>query len=224
MRTKIRTSRWMVAVVAVGLVAGGSRAGAEIVHLKGTLVPQASTPTPTGSGFATIDIDTVARSLVFRATYQGLNNNVSASHIHAQATANPYVFPTGANWTTALNFSGVIPNSTGPSAAPAVFGPNTYTPANLSTGFVTAQGGNANTAFDNFVTFLRTGQAYFNLHTSLNSPTAGAGNPGGSLGAFFVQVPEIDPSAFGSVLALVVGSLGLVERRAARLLAVKAAA
>jgi len=218
MRTKIRTSRWIVAVVAVGLVAGGSRAGAEIVHLKGTLVPQASTPTPTGSGFATIDIDTVARSLVFASTFTGLNNNVSASHIHAQSTSNPYVFPTGANWTVALNFSGM------PQATSGTYGPFTYTPANLSTGFVTAQGGNANTAFDNFVTFLRTGQAYFNLHTSLNSPTAGAGNPGGSLGAFFVQVPEIDPSAFGSVLALVVGSLGLVERRAARLLAVKAAA
>lgn len=215
MRKMLRDSLWMIAVAAVGLMAGGSRAGAEILHLGGALVPQASTPTPTGSGYARIDIDTVARTLVFKATYQGLNNNVSASHIHAQSTSSPYVFPTGANWTVALNFSG-SPSSTGPTAPAATFGPNTYTPANLSTGFVNAQGGSANTAFDNFVTFLRTGQAYYNLHTSANTPTTGGGNPGGSLGAFFTAVPEIDPSSFGSALALIAGSLGLLERRAGR--------
>ena len=74
-----------------------------------------------------------------------------------------------------------------------------------------------NTAFDNFVTFLSTGQAYYNLHTSLNTPNTGAGNPGGSLGNFFTAVPEIDPTSFGSVLALLTGSLGLLERRMRRL-------
>lgn len=35
-------------------------------------------------------------------------------------------------------------------------------------------------------------------------------------------VPEIDPSSFGSALALVAGSLGLLERRARRLLGLTA--
>jgi hypothetical protein len=38
------------------------------------------------------------------------------------------------------------------------------------------------------------------------------------LGAFFTAVPEIDPTSFGSALALLTGSLGLLERRARRLL------
>ena len=218
MKKMFRDSLWMIAVASVGILAGGSNATAEILRLTGDLVPQVSSPTPTGTGVAYIKIDTVARTLRFQATYQGLNNDISASHIHAQATGgSAYVFPTGANWTVALNFVG-SPNSTGPSAPAATFGPTDYTPLNLSTGYVTAQGGNANTAFDNFVTFLLTGRAYYNLHTSLNSPTTGAGNPGGSLGAFFRAVPEIDPTSFGSALALLTGSLGLLERRARRLL------
>ncbi|MEY4300105.1 MAG: hypothetical protein RIR25_1341, partial [Verrucomicrobiota bacterium] len=35
-------------------------------------------------------------------------------------------------------------------------------------------------------------------------------------------VPEIDPSSFGSALALLAGSLGLLERRARRLLGLTA--
>jgi hypothetical protein len=223
MRSHVRGFLVAIAMASVGILATSPVATAEILSLRGDLVPQVSTPTPTGSGTAEIRIDTVARTLVFQSTYQGLNNNVSASHIHAQATQTPYVFPTGANWTVALNFSG-SPSSTGPSAPVATFGPTTYTPANLSTGYVTAQGGNANTAFDNFVTFLLTGQAYYNLHTSLNTPTTGAGNPGGSLGAFFTAVPEIDPTSFGSALALLTGSLGLLERRARRVLQLATAA
>lgn len=217
MRKMIRDSLWMIAVASVGLVAGGSNATAEIIRLRGDLVPQVVSPTPTGTGSAFIKIDTVARTLRFQATYQGLNNNVSASHIHAQATGgSAYVFPSS-NWTVALNFSG-SPSSTGPSAPAATVGPTDYTPASLGTAFVTAQGGNADTAFDNFVTYLLTGRAYYNVHTSANTPTTGAGNPGGSLGAFFTPVPEIDPSSFGSALALLTGSLGLLERRARRLL------
>ena len=223
MRSSVRGFLVAIAMASVGILATSPVATAGSLLLKGVLVPQVSTPTPTGSGVAWINIDTVARTLKFQATYQGLNNNVSASHIHAQATSSPYVFPTGANWTVALNFSG-SPSSTGPSAPVATFGPTTYTPANLSTGYVTAQGGNANTAFDNFVTFLLTGQAYYNLHTSLNTPTTGAGNPGGSLGAFFTAVPEIDPTSFGSALALLTGSLGLLERRARRVLQLATAA
>jgi hypothetical protein len=223
MRSHVRGFLVAIAMASVGILATSPVATAEILSLRGDLVPQVSTPTPTGSGTAEIRIDTVARTLVFQSTYQGLNNNVSASRIHAQATQTPYVFPTGANWTVALNFSG-SPSSTGPSAPVATFGPTTYTPANLSTGYVTAQGGNANTAFDNFVTFLLTGQAYYNLHTSLNTPTTGAGNPGGSLGAFFTAVPEIDPTSFGSALALLTGSLGLLERRARRVLQLATAA
>ncbi len=217
MKKMFRDSLWMIAVASVGILAGGSNATAEILRLRGDLVPQVGTPTPTGTGVAYIKIDTVARTLRFQATYQGLNNDVSASHIHAQATGgSAYVFPSP-NWTIALDFAG-SPSSTGPSAPVATWGPTDYTPASLSGGFVTAQGGNANTAFDNFVNFLRTGRAYYNVHTSLNNPNAGAGNPGGSLGAFFTAVPEIDPTSFGSALALLTGSLGLLERRARRLL------
>ena len=83
MKKMIRDSLWMIAVASVGILAGGSNATAATINLRGTLVAQATSPVVTGSGFATIDIDTAARTLVFQSTYQGLNNNVSASHIHA---------------------------------------------------------------------------------------------------------------------------------------------
>ena len=221
MRSHVRGSVVAIAMASIGLLAASPVATAATINLRGTLVAQATSPASTGSGSATIDIDTVARTLVFQSTYQGLNNDVSASHIHAQATASPYVFPSGANWVVALGFSasttGLPPSSTGALAPAATYGPFTYTPASLTTAFVNAQGGNANTAFDNFVTFLTTGQAYFNLHTSPNTPNSGAGNPGGTLGTFFTAVPEIDPTSFGSVLALLTGSLGLLERRTRRL-------
>jgi|GEM_PF-2155983 len=205
MKQKIVSNLVVWSVACFGFLAADSNAAAAIIFLDGTLIPQASTPVPTGSGSASITIDTVARTLVFQSTYQGLNNNVSASHIHAQATASPYVFPIGANWTNALNFSasttGLPPNSTGPLASAVTYGPFTYTPASLSVGFVTAQGGDANTAFDNFVGFLSTGQAYYNLHTSVNTPTSGAGNPGGTLGTFFTVVPE--PSSCGAMVIAV---------------------
>ena len=197
----------ILSIACFGLLAVASNAAAAILLLNGTLVAQATTPAVTGSGSASITIDTVARTLVFQSNYQGLNNNVSAAHIHAQTTASPYVFPTGANWTVALNFSG-SPSSTGSLAPAASFGPNTYTPANLSTGFVNAQGGDANIAFDNFVGLLSTGQAYYKIHTSLNNPTTGAGNPGGTLGTFFTvaAVPESGPGTIIPAALLLAGA------------------
>ena len=216
MTKKIVSNLVVWSVACFGFLAADSNAAAAMIYLEGTLVPQATSPVVTGSGSATINIDTVARTLVFQSTYQGLNNNISASHIHAQATASPYVFPVS-NWTTALGFSssttGLPPNSTGPSAPAATYGPFTYTPASLTGTFVTAQGGNANTAFDNFVTFLSTGQAYFNLHTSTSLPNSGAGNPGGSLGTFFTPVAVPEPS---SIALLGFGAVCLFARATRR--------
>lgn len=198
-------------IACFGLLATASNAAAAILLLNGTLVAQATTPVVTGSGSASITIDTVARTLVFKSNYQGLNNNVSAAHIHAQTTLSPYEFP-ATNWTTALGFSpsgtGLPSNSTGPSAPAATYGPFTYTPASLTSGFVTAQGGDANMAFDNFVNLLSTGQAYFNIHTSTNTPTTGAGNPGGTLGTFFTvaAVPESGPGTFIPAALLIAGA------------------
>ena len=132
MKENLFSKLFVRSIACFGLLAAVSNATAAIISLNGTLVGQVTTPIPTGSGSASIIIDTVARTLVFEATYQELNNNVSASHIHAAATATPYVFPTGANWTTALNFSG-SPSSTGIGAAPASWGPTTYTPAKVWT-------------------------------------------------------------------------------------------
>jgi hypothetical protein len=65
MRSHVRGYLVAIAMASVGILATSPVATAGSLLLKGVLVPQVSTPTPTGSGVAWINIDTVARTLKF---------------------------------------------------------------------------------------------------------------------------------------------------------------
>ncbi|MEI8368860.1 MAG: choice-of-anchor R domain-containing protein [Planctomycetia bacterium] len=84
----------------------------------------------------------------------------------------------------------------------------------------------SNDAFTNPTTHLASGVSYLGTQESNN-----LGPWGGTLASLSIAlyatststaVPEIDPSSFGSALALLAGSLGLLERRARRLVGLMA--
>jgi hypothetical protein len=87
-----------------------------------------------------------------------------------------------------------------------------YSITDLGSGFVRQENGLATTvttfttaqrelAFDNLVTYLGSGMAYFNIHTALST----GGNPGGSLANFYQVVPEPNSVA---IMAVVLGGFG----------------
>ena len=154
-------------------------------------------------------VDTTARTLKFETQWSGLNGTVSASHIHAKGGVTPNVYPTS-NWAVALNMSGI------PTGASGFFSKN-YSIADLGAGFIRQENGLAGTvtvfttaerelAFDNLVTYLGSGNAYFNIHTS-------GQNPGGSLANFYHVVPEPGSVALMAVVFTGFGYRALRTRR-----------
>jgi len=212
MRQVIHRSLLAVAVAVGGLLLGGATCSAPIIQFRGALEPQiAGPPVPTGTGYSMAIVNTVARTLYFETQWSGLNNTVSASHIHAKGGVTPYVYPV-ANWAVALNMSGI------PTGTSGSFSQN-YSILNLGSTFVRQENGLAPSvttfttaerelAFDNLVTYLGSGQAYFNLHTS-------GTNPGGSLANFYHVVPEPGSVALMAVVFTGFGYRVLRARRRA---------
>jgi hypothetical protein len=142
-----------------------------------------------GTGYATVQINDAMDSIKIDAVFNGLGANDVAAHIHCCAlpTANAGVaidspnlpgFPTGVRsgtYAVTLNLLDAL----------------TYSPA-----FVTANGGTAAGAQASFLTALRGGRTYFNIHTTQF--------PGGEIRGNFARVPE--PASW----AMMIGGFGLV--------------
>lgn len=147
--------------LAVGLVAlGGVSAAQGALEVFSTQFAGEVTGT-TGTGYGVFTYDDVANTLRIEATWSGLTGTTTVAHIHA-STAAPFTGTAGvvvqppslAGWPT-----GVVAGS-----YDRTVDLNLATSFNAS--FVTANGGTLASATAALLNSMRTGRAYFNIHTS----------------------------------------------------------
>lgn len=187
----------LLLLAALGLGGTGSGAwGSPMVFL--TDLGNFENP-PTGSsgtGFASVTLDTAAHTLTIDMFFSGLTGTVTAAHIHC------CVAPPGN-----VGVATVTPTFTGfplgvTSGSYFHIFDTTQTTGTFNGAFVTANGGTAAGAEAKLLEGLLAGQAYFNIHTSQFA--------GGEIRGFFTETPE--PATFGLVsVALAAGAL--IRRR-----------
>jgi hypothetical protein len=175
-------------VVMAALMVTAPTSYADIFTLSGNLTEALEVP-PTGSsgtGQATITLDTILHTMRVQTSFSGLGSNTTAAHIHC-CLASPFL--TGVNEmvaTTTPSFPG-FPLGVTSGTFDNIFDltlPTTYNLANPDLG------GSVATAEPIFVAALLAGETYFNIHTTafpggeirgflaIPGPIAGAGLPG----------------------------------------------
>lgn len=172
------------ACLAAGVVLAGSAANGAMLHYQAFLDgPSESPPNASpGTGFATVDFDTILHTMKIHVTFSGLVGTTTASHIHAStavagtgtagvATTTPTFagFPLGVT-------SGVYDNLLDLTLA------SSWNPS-----YVTANGGTTASAETAFLAGVVAGKAYLNIHTNVF--------PSGEIRGFLVEVPS--PGALG---------------------------
>jgi hypothetical protein len=186
-------SLWAVAALAgsVFLGAGLSRGGI-ITYDANLSGPSESPPNASpGTGFAEVDVDSVANTMRVQVSFSGLLGTTTASHIHAAttvpgtgtagvATTTPYFtgFPIGVT-------SGIYDQTFDMTLA------SSYNPS-----YVTANGGTTAGAEAALFASMAAGTSYLNIHTTVV--------PGGEIRGFLIQVPE---PASASLTLLCAGAL-----------------
>ena len=177
----------LLALVA-GLILPVPASHADIITLTGNLTEALEVP-PTGSsgtGQATVTLDTILHTMRVQASFSGLGSNTTAAHIHC-CLDSPFL--TGVNEmvaTTTPSFPG-FPLGVTFGTFDNTFDltlPTTYNLANPDLG------GSVATAEPIFVAALLAGETYFNIHTTafpggeirgflaIPGPVVGAGLPG----------------------------------------------
>ena len=158
-----------------------------------------------GTGFGTVTLDDVLKSMRVQVSFSGLTGTVTAAHIHC-CTATPGASTAGV--------ATVTPTFTGfPSGVTAGVYDRTYDMTALAGSWNNAflnsavNGGNTSTAFSTLMAGLDNGSAYLNVHTT--------SFPGGEIRGFLhvAQVPE--PGSSLLVLAAL-GMLAATTRRRLR--------
>ena len=165
-----------------------SQASAALFVYEASLSGPAESPSNAspGTGFAEVDIDTIAHTMRVQASFSGLLGTTTASHIHC-CTVTPGS-GTGIVATTTPSFPGF------PLGVTSGTFDNTFDLTNLSSynlAFVTAHGGTASTAEAALEFGLAAGTTYYNIHTSVV--------PGGEIRGFLAPaVPE--PSTWAMMI------------------------
>jgi hypothetical protein len=151
-----------------------------------------------GTGTAMVTIDTIASTMHVQANFSGLTGTTTNAHIHCcDFIGGPPPATTAGVATTTPTFAGF------PSGVTAGSYDNTLDMTLASSyraGFITANGGTTAGAFNALLGGLASGQAYFNIHSSIFG--------GGEIRGFAALVPE--PT--GALLALIGFGVPLLRR------------
>lgn len=173
-----------------------STAEAAPITYTATLSPLAENPPVAGSsgtGTATVTLDTAAHSLRVQATFSGLTGLTTAAHIHCCTP------PTGnAPVATQVPFFVGFPLGVTSGSYDMLF--DTTMTSSWNPTFITNNGGTPLTAEAALASALAAGLAYFNIHTTFA--------PGGEIRGNLAVVPE--PASLGLLGA---GLLGLAAAR-----------
>ncbi len=148
----------------------------------------------TGTGAATVTIDSTANTMRVQVNFEGLTGNVTNTHIHA-ATVNPLTGTAGVA-TTTPTFLGF------PAGVTAGIYDSTFdmTLASSYNGaYVTANGGTTATAFVALQAAMAAQKSYLNIHSSAFT--------GGEIRGFLV------PEASTAGLAAIAGAGLMIRRR-----------
>jgi hypothetical protein len=188
----------VVFVVALAFITPPCRA--DIIRYVATLTGPGESPpnTSPATGFAEVDLNTVAQTMRVQVTFSGLLGTSTASHIHSP-TALPFTGTAGVATTTPTfpGFPlGVTSGTYGQTFDLTLA--SSYNPA-----FVTANGGSVPAAEAALIASLAAGTSYLNIHSTFA--------PGGEIRGFLVPAAAIpEPSSF-ALFAL--GGLGLAGWR-----------
>lgn len=173
-----------------------STAEAAPITYTATLSPLAENPPVAGSsgtGTATVTLDTAAHTLRVQATFSGLTGLTTAAHIHCCTP------PTGnAPVATQVPFFVGFPLGVTSGSYDMLF--DTTMTSSWNPTFITNNGGTPLTAEAALASALAAGLAYFNIHTTFA--------PGGEIRGNLAVVPE--PASLGLLGA---GLLGLAAAR-----------